>query len=720
MYLESLKLNGFKSFARPTVLEFPHSASAIVGPNGSGKSNVVEAIAWVLGEQSVKNLRGKKGEDLIFRGSSPLIKKNRASVRLSFGGLAKDKSGKILISRVVYKDGSNEYWLNNSRCKLKDINEFLVKEGIVTSKYHIVSQSEADKIFNTSAIDKRKIIEDALGLKIFQLKKEESERKLKKAEENMVQVEALRREIKPHLNFLKKQFDKAQKLVGFRAQLKDTCLVHFAHICSHFEEESKKINIKKNQTEKEILEIEEKIKTKRNYLKKLEQKRGESQKIREKINFFEREIGRQEGALFQLRDASSKNTKKEKVLFVSVGKIRDFMNFLEERIDSILEGKDISMAKKILNEIKEKASCILEKEEKKELEEERGGGGDGIRAREIEDKIKKLLASLKSAQKEDFLLKEDNEKLRKNEMELYRLEGELSDKKREKITLAEKMSAMDMKKERITKDKEEVEKILNEKIETKNVVKLDKKVSNDFDWQEKQWREIERIKIKIEEGSNIGNDIIKEYEEVRSRDDFLSHQIADLRETVISLEELIEQLKEKLDVDFKEGILKISAKFQEFFVLMFGGGEASLRLRAPRRRLVEKEIEEDGCCLEEIDEGVDLFVKLPQKGNCSLNMLSGGEKALTSIALLFAMSQINPPPFLVLDETDAALDESNSRRYARMLKSLSKDTQLILITHNRETMNAVDVLYGVTMDNNSISRILSVKLEEAEKLVATP
>ena len=147
---------------------------------------------------------------------------------------------------------------------------------------------------------------------------------------------------------------------------------------------------------------------------------------------------------------------------------------------------------------------------------------------------------------------------------------------------------------------------------------------------------------------------------------------------------------------------------------MFGGGEASLRLRAPRRRLVEKEIEEDGCCLEEIDEGVDLFVKLPQKGNCSLNMLSGGEKALTSIALLFAMSQINPPPFLVLDETDAALDESNSRRYARMLKSLSKDTQLILITHNRETMNAVDVLYGVTMDNNSISRILSVKLEEAE------
>ncbi|MBU1091752.1 AAA family ATPase [Patescibacteria group bacterium] len=720
MYLESLKLNGFKSFARPTVLEFPHSASAIVGPNGSGKSNVVEAIAWVLGEQSVKNLRGKKGEDLIFRGSSPLIKKNRASVRLSFGGLAKDKSGKILISRVVYKDGSNEYWLNNSRCKLKDINEFLVKEGIVTSKYHIVSQSEADKIFNTSAIDKRKIIEDALGLKIFQLKKEESERKLKKAEENMVQVEALRREIKPHLNFLKKQFDKAQKLVGFRAQLKDACLVHFAHICSHFEEESKKINIKKNQTEKEILEIEEKIKTKRNYLKKLEQKRGESQKIREKINFFEREIGRQEGALFQLRDASSKNTKKEKVLFVSVEKIRDFMNFLEERIDSILEGKDISMAKKILNEIKEKASCILEKEEKKELEEERGGGGDGIRAREIEDKIKKLLASLKSAQKEDFLLKEDNEKLRKNEMELYRLEGELSDKKREKITLAEKMSAMDMKKERITKDKEEVEKILNEKIETKNMVKLDKKVSNDFDWQEKQWREIERIKIKIEEGSNIGNDIIKEYEEVRSRDDFLSHQIADLRETVISLEELIEQLKEKLDVDFKEGILKISAKFQEFFVLMFGGGEASLRLRAPRRRLVEKEIEEDGCCLEEIDEGVDLFVKLPQKGNCSLNMLSGGEKALTSIALLFAMSQINPPPFLVLDETDAALDESNSRRYARMLKSLSKDTQLILITHNRETMNAVDVLYGVTMDNNSISRILSVKLEEAEKLVATP
>ena len=113
------------------------------------------------------------------------------------------------------------------------------------------------------------------------------------------------------------------------------------------------------------------------------------------------------------------------------------------------------------------------------------------------------------------------------------------------------------------------------------------------------------------------------------------------------------------------------------------------------------------------EEGIDIRVNLPRKRIKGLDMLSGGERALTSIALIFAVSQVNPPPFIILDETDAALDEANSKRYAEILRELSKKTQLIIVTHNRETMRQSHTLYGVTMGEDGVSRVLSLKLEQA-------
>jgi len=116
------------------------------------------------------------------------------------------------------------------------------------------------------------------------------------------------------------------------------------------------------------------------------------------------------------------------------------------------------------------------------------------------------------------------------------------------------------------------------------------------------------------------------------------------------------------------------------------------------------------------EQGIEINVSLPHKKVKELNALSGGERSLTSIALLFAMSQVNPPPFLVLDETDAALDEANSRKYGDMLEKLSKHSQLIVVTHNRETMSRAGVLYGITIGENDTSKLLSVKFEEATQI----
>src|SRR3989338_4264311 len=232
MRLKTLELHGFKSFAPKTILEFNNPIVAIVGPNGSGKSNVVEAFRFVLGEQSMKSMRGKSGLDLIFKGSKNLPKSNHAIVTIYFNNsdkifkLANDGGENInlnydtiSISREVFSDGLNKYILNGTEVRLKDIHNLLASVNIGSSGHHIISQGETDRILNANAREKREMVEDALGLKIYQYKIKESERKLKRTNENMKEVSLMRRENAPHLNFLKKQVEKFEKTKEMQTEL---------------------------------------------------------------------------------------------------------------------------------------------------------------------------------------------------------------------------------------------------------------------------------------------------------------------------------------------------------------------------------------------------------------------------------------------------------------------------------------------------------------------
>jgi chromosome segregation protein len=241
--------------------------------------------------------------------------------------------------------------------------------------------------------------------------------------------------------------------------------------------------------------------------------------------------------------------------------------------------------------------------------------------------------------------------------------------------------------------------------------------------QESRRRDIERAKLRLEDlGGAGGDDVEKEYTETIERDAFLARETEDLIRTQESLRQLIGELNEKLNTEFRDGVEKINKQFSEFFRLMFGGGVAELVVvKVEKRKRKDTDIdlsdipggmvpdEEEG----EDEEGVDVSVSLPHKKIRGLSMLSGGERALTSIALLFAISQVNPPPFMVLDETDAALDEANSRKYGDMIENLAKHSQLMVITHNRETMSRATTLYGVTMGQDAVSRTLSISFDEA-------
>ncbi|ATO36477.1 chromosome segregation protein SMC [Geobacillus thermodenitrificans] len=215
-------------------------------------------------------------------------------------------------------------------------------------------------------------------------------------------------------------------------------------------------------------------------------------------------------------------------------------------------------------------------------------------------------------------------------------------------------------------------------------------------------KRVKLIKRAIEELGTVNLGAIDEYERVSERHRFLSEQKADLEEAKATLHQVIEEMDEEMKKRFFTTFEQIRAHFSEVFRELFGGGRADLRLTDPNNLL---------------ETGVDIVAQPPGKKLQHLSLLSGGERALTAIALLFSILKVRPVPFCVLDEVEAALDEANVQRYAQYLKRFSRDTQFIVITHRKGTMEEADVLYGVTMQESGVSKLVSVRLEDSKQLV---
>jgi chromosome segregation protein len=715
MRLKTLQLNGFKSFAHKTILEFESPIVSIVGPNGSGKSNVVEAIRFVLGEQSMKSMRGRGGSDLIFKGSKSLPKGNKASVTIYFNNQDKvfkleNDGGEdinlnydiVSISREVFSDGLNKYILNGAEVRLKDIHNLLAAVNIGSSGHHIISQGEADRILNANAREKREMVEDALGLKVYQYKIKESEKKLERTNANMKEVVLLRRENAPHLKFLEKQVEKFEKGKEMQAELAALYLEYLKKESVYLEREKEVLLAEKNKLADELAKVVGKISKMEN---------GNS-------------------------DQENKKIEELKIIEQKINSIRLNKNELERklgRLEGMIEAKQ--------NRVKISGKCPLCGNEIKETDAEQ------IAKRENEERE---LAELKNSQRETLVKIESLEKEEKENVKLAETLKEalnaemetLRDLEREKF--ASKMKEQELKgalglvavrennlrnrKEIFENELKEGVALIGQEILSYQNFTTEEKAENST--QEELKKKIERLKIKLEDiGLSNGAELMKEFKQVSERDGFLAREMEDLEKSVESLQKLIADLKEKIDLEFKEGVKKINVEFQEFFSLMFGGGTASLSIvvenKSPRRRSADEAEESSRFDLDEtrendteivFEKGIEINVSLPHKKVKELHAFSGGERSLTSIALLFAMSQVNPPPFLVLDETDAALDESNSRKYGDMLEKLSKHSQLIVVTHNRETMSRAGVLYGITIGSDETSKLLSVKFDEAAEI----
>lgn len=769
MYLKKVEITGFKSFANKTVLEFlpaRHASrsdaggpatsesiqgiTAIVGPNGSGKSNVSDAIKWAMGEQSMKTLRGKKSEDIIFAGSGKKARMSSAQATLYFDNSDKRipiEFAEVVITRKIFRSGESEYLINGNKVRLLDVTDILAKAGVGKESYCVINQGMSDSVLNATPVERRYVLEDAAGVKQYQIKKERSLKKLESTQENMERTAGLIREIEPHLRMLKRQAEKAMQGREVANLLKEKQTKLFAYLWHKFQDERTKFSQEKEGLGTRMMNAQREVDKLNDEISKesltiedtkpqeaLEQKRIEARK---KLNEIERELIITEGRVVVEKEKLA-NQKIIEIIPVDLKYVQAKLEKIRSDQESLIKRVEEAESMDDLQDIKEFARAI--QQELFDLHQQAGKGEVEIpkdNSKEVEEIAAKIVVL--ETKKKEFAQKEQHAKAeieniekqireaaeagRKQRERFFQIERELRAKQEELGKLKDYFNEAKVALARIEVREED---LTNEIKEALKCETSDLKYDGEEIVRERLEQEISKLKLQMEQIGGIDPMIVDEYNETNARFDFLSQELDDLAKAIVSLHEVIKEMEQKIAQEFELAFEQINQEFTKYFKIIFGGGNAYLtKVKSVKRKAKSEtaEGETEGAEDSEDEErqgdenekseiGVEIFACPPGKKITNLSVLSGGERSLTSLALLFAIISHNPPPFAILDEVEAALDEANSRRFGKILQELSSNTQFIAITHNRETMRQAALLYGVTMGEDGISKLLSVKLDQ--------
>lgn len=756
MYLSRLELQGFKTFAQRTVLEFmsaeagKRGVTGIVGPNGSGKSNVADALRWVMGEQSMKLLRSKKSEDVIFSGSA---KKSRAGFAEVGMTIVNDNNSEIdlpeiVITRRLYRDGQSEYEINKQAARMSDVVMLLAQCGIGQRTYSVIGQGMVDAVLTASPSERKEFFDEASGLRPFQLKRTSAMNKLDGARDNLRQAEILMREIEPRLTSLERQVKRLKQREALEQELKQLERQYFGSGWAELKAQlaAATANADKLKTEFSVHSSEvDKLESELGQMEKATPVSSELREMRTAIDALKEERSK-------LREKQIRLESKREVRQVEqrkpwaplpLSKIIERIETLSKTQDELLaeleaKAPDWDKVKKLAQSVKQENEKLLTqlqqpapeptKEEKADPELEKEFAVLAKETSDITSKISDLEGKLQALNK-----KEDESRAH-----LFELQRRLTSKRHEAQQAEQRVSSAAVEMARLETRRDgfltelrqqaaDLEKDLENIAGTVGRGEVASPQGGDTPpLQGEHLRSrIQKLRSQLEWIGGIDPETVKEYETTSARFEQLSTQSADLRQAITSLEMVISELdktiKEKGDVAFRE----LNREFGIFFKKLFGGGDAELikieKEDVPRTASEVPGLEGEGEQVvgDEDEEnvqpaGIEIQATPPGKRLKAIALLSGGERALTSIALICAIMAINPSPFVVLDEVDAALDEANTRKFAEIVDSLSDWTQFIVVTHNRATMDKANVLYGVTMGDDGVSQLLSVKLGQSE------
>jgi len=387
MYLKEIKISGFKSFADKTNITLDDKITCIVGPNGSGKSNIIDAVKWVLGEQSVKSLRGTNNmSDVIFAGSKSRSPLNLASVSLVFDNsdsYLKVPYTEISVTRKVFRSGENEYYLNNEKCRLKDIYDLFLDSGMGKYAFNIISQGEVSKIISDSPLERRTIFEEAAGVLKYKRRKEEALKKLYKTNENLTRVKDIIKELEEQIEPLKIQSEKANKYLKIKENLEQ---IEIALIANDLE----KLNVLYHEQTKQIEDLTNEIIEKTTSITnddiELENKKQELEKINENLTSL------QQNLLLLTKEEEKLNGEKNIIKERSKYDAEDVK--VHENITNLKEQK-LSLNNKLLS-IKTDLT-ILDNKIKDNIKESSNKNNEYVSLNNTKEEIKNKISSLENS-----------------------------------------------------------------------------------------------------------------------------------------------------------------------------------------------------------------------------------------------------------------------------------------------------------------------------------
>ena len=821
MRLNSIKLSGFKSFVDPTSVTFPSSMSCIVGPNGCGKSNVIDAVRWVLGESSAKNLRSDSMTDVVFNGSSSRKPVSKASVELFFdnkegriGGEFSSYS-EISVRRSLELDGQSNYYLNGTSCRKKDITDVFLGTGLGPRSYAIIEQGMISQLVSAKPEEMRGYIEEVAGISRYLERKKETESRIKRTKENLSRLEDLREEISRLLFKLQRQAKAAEKYHELR---KDETKAQLMLLGSKWRDVSSVLVAKEKEVKDQELKVEE-INSQKNTsdseIIKLRAKQIELQtaldKVQQEFYSFGADISRTEQEISLKKDRVNEITEK-----ISTNKIQiDTRNreieklsenkssaqleisAIENELKSLKENTDgpdtaeaekieglwlifITETKDILNNIINSIGSMKSKlsnndsvdddlrkieslqNDLKKLETEpnkltkltqdflinasEGAKQQRINLIEKTDKYAELQAKLASMNSEDSHistklqdLTQENRDLEEESKELTqpineiqeKLDQLLSDRLKVEENLLESRKAIEecnasihkIEREKIEKEqaaitlRELLENLRLErqasKIEQNNIEKQVEELEGDLSKikselvddksVESYSADLEAIELKISRLGAINLAAMEEYDQESKRKELLDEQHDELMQALETLERAINRIDKETRTTFKDTFDKLNQSLSQSFPKLFGGGHAELVMLGD----------------DLLTCGIGISARPPGKKNASVSQLSGGEKALTAIATVFAFFELNPAPFCLLDEVDAPLDDLNTMRFIDLVDEMSQRVQFVYITHNKISMEKSKHLMGVTMQEPGVSRMVAVDVDQAVEMAAS-
>ena len=727
MQLKHIKLSGFKSFVDPTKISFPTNMVGVVGPNGCGKSNVIDAVRWVLGELSAKNLRGDSMVDVIFNGSENRKASGQCSIELLFDNSSGKIGGEFVsfnevsIKREMTRDAKSNYFINNTKCRRKDVQDIFLGTGL--SSYAIIEQGMVSRLVSSKPDELRAHLEEAAGVSKYKERRKETESRIKRTKENLSRVKDIKDEIGRLIKRLQNQAKAAEKynlLKDEKSKLElDKAILFSMEAKNNRDSLQKKLDGLKRDLKIKNAESD-------TYQSQIDQYRTENESVLKEYenaqkNFYAigAEIAKREANLqniiksqSEIKDnleKASANYEKAKATeknFDELSPSEKAMHILDEIINTIqkhaiktenIDSKSLELKKllkNILNIATAQSKTLIDEYLTRQNELEIQIQDDQKNKKVIEDEIKEFVDQSSKAESILITLRQKQSKFNDD---LRELENKKSISDLDSRAISEKITNIRIELNTYEVNLENSNKKIQEAGLDLQTINFSEYEGNSTDDIENKLTDLEAQIIRL---GAINLAAPEEIKEESKRKEELDEQYADLTEALEKLTSAIKKIDQETKTIFKDSFDAVNIKLKEMFPKLFGGGIAELTLTDEN----------------ELNAGVVLMARPPGKKNSSISQLSGGEKALTALALVFAIFNLNPAPFCLLDEVDAPLDDLNTLRFVNMVEEMSDTVQFIFITHNKVSMERSDHLMGVTMQEAGVSRVVSVDVNQAVEM----